>query len=310
MNMPNLLGSTLRMMIVLWLAVTLVFFLLRLLPGDPVAAEVYQAGGTATQVAQRRAALGLRDSVWVQYQHYLVDLGKGDLGTSWLYKQPVLDLILDRLLPTLSLGLAAFAVATAGGFVLGISHALASFPLIRIVSESLITMALSVPIYLSALVVIYFFSISVNILPVFGEDTPLHLVLPAFTLGFHASGSIAHVFSSNLHDVFQQPYMLTARAKGLPPIDLLDHAMRVALLPTLSVMGLQAGFLLNGTVIIEFIFARKGLGSLLYQAVQGHDYPLVQALALLGASVYLITNGLSAYCRRRLDPRLSLAVNA
>jgi peptide/nickel transport system permease protein len=131
------------------------------------------------------------------------------------------------------------------------------------------------------------------------------LILPACTLGFHTGGSIAHVLSFNLRDTYRQYFMLTARAKGLPPADQLDHALRVALVPTLSILALQAGFLLSGTVIIEVMFVRRGLGSLLYQSVLDRDYPIVQALAIFGAIIYLLVNAASNLARRLLDPRLS-----
>jgi peptide/nickel transport system permease protein len=290
--------------LVLWLATTLVFVFLRILPGDPVTAIVFQGGGTLEQAQQRRAELGLDDPLPVQYWHYLKQLSRGDLGDSLLYYQPVTQLIGERLFPTLSLALASLGVALGLGMILGILGGIHCPLWLRWFSEGIVALALSMPIYLTALLAIYLFSVYWDILPVFGSDTLSHLILPSVTLGFHTSGSIARVLSISLREAFDKPYMLTARAKGLPPLDVLDHALRVALLPTLSVIALQIGFLLSGTVIIEFIFGRRGLGTLLYQAVQGHDYPLVQALTMLAAVFYMGANVLSQIARHWLDPRL------
>ncbi len=288
--------------VVLWLALTLVFVTLRVLPGDAVTATFRDT--TDTEMNARRAALGLDDHWLTQYARYLGDLLRGDLGHSLTSSESVGQMILSRLGPTLALGLAAFGIMTALGITLGIFSALESPHWLRHLSNNLIVLAQAVPFYVTALLLIHIFTRQFAILPAFGSRTPLHLILPAFTLGFHTAGGVAQVLSINLRDTFRQPYMLTARAKGLPPIDLLDHALRVALLPTLSAIALQAGFLLSGTVVIEVLFVRRGLGNLLFQSVLNRDYPVVQALALLSALIYLSANGFSGIARRLLDPRL------
>lgn len=296
--------ALLHMMGVLWCAVTLVFVLLRVLPGDPISAQVFQSGGTQSQADQQRAELGLADPIHEQYIRYWGDLLQGDLGDSLLYYQPVTALIGERLLPTVSLTFGAMSVAMTVGCGMGLMAVIDRPQVIGWLGQGFITLSLAIPLYLTAIIAIYWFSVRWDVLPVFGSDTPAHLILPASVLGFHTGGSIAQVLRANLMEVWQQPFMLTVNAKGMPWSVKFDHTVRLAILPVIGVIGVQAGFLLSGTVVIEFIFGRQGLGTLLYQAVQGHDYPLVQGLTLLGAFFYLGANGLSAMARYLLDPRL------
>lgn len=289
---------------VLWIAVSIVFFALRVIPGDAISTALAQSGSSQADIASQRHSLGLDESWLIQYQRYLFDLIKGDFGTSLVSYQPVTTAILARLGPTLALGFAAFGVAISVGGILGIINSFDNPRWLYQLTNGMIALSQAVPFYVTALIVIYIFSLKLDILPAFGSQTPLHLVLPASTLGFHTGGSIAHVLSLNLRDTYRQPFMLTARAKGLPLLDQLDHALRVAILPTLSVLALQAGFLLSGTVIIEVMFVRRGLGSLLYQSVLDRDYPIVQALAIFSAIIYLLTNAASNLARRLLDPRM------
>lgn len=294
---------------VLWIAVSLVFFALRMIPGDAVSTALTQSGSTQEDILARQEALGFDDSWLSQYGRYLSEIIRGDFGTSLVSYQPVTTAIFARLGPTLALGLAAFSVAITIGIILGILNSLDNPQWLRRLTDSIIALAQAVPFYVTALIVIYLFSLKLDLLPASGSQTPLHLILPACTLGFHTGGSIAHVLSLNLRDTYRQYFMLVAKSKGLPPIDQLDHALRVAILPTLSILALQAGFLLSGTVIIEVMFVRRGLGSLLYQSVLDRDYPVVQALAIFGAIVYLLANAASHLARRLLDPRLLVTLS-
>lgn len=284
----------------LWVAVTLVFFALRVLPGDAVLTT--HRNSSPQQLETIRTELGLTQPLSVQYGGYLLQLAQGDLGISLTSYQPVTKVIAVRLVPTLALGLSAFGVATTLGMLLGVISSLGGW--LGRFADMAILFSQAVPFYITAIVAVIIFSVELQWLPASGSSSPVHLILPAATLGFHTSGSIARVLSANLREAYQQPYMLTAQAKGLPPIDLFDHAFRIALLPTLSVLALQAGFLLSSTVIVEVMFSRRGVGSLLYQSVLDRDYPVVQALTLLGASTYLAANGVSQLARRQLDPRL------
>lgn len=298
-----MIGAFLRAVMVVWLVLTVVFVVLRLLPGDAITADGTYL--TPQQIDQRRQALGLNDPIHQQYQQYMTDLLHGDWGQSLISSENVSSMILSRLGPTLALGIGAFGVAVGIGFGLGIG-AIVEVRSIRTMSNSLIAISQAMPMYVSGLLVIYVFSLELKWLPAGGSSTPQHLILPCGVLGFHAASSIAAVLRANLQAVYAMPHMLTARAKGLYPIDLLDHALRLAILPTLSTIALQAGFLLGGTVIIEVIFVRRGLGSLMLDAVLDRDYPVVQALSIWGALIYVFTVGASRIAQYLLDPRPNL----
>lgn len=295
----------LRGVLVMWTAVTLVFIAVRVLPGDAISAELLPAGASDAQIEAEKEKLGLNDPLPQQYFSYIVDVLRGDLGQSLRYRDAVTHIIRGRIGPTFALGMAAFAVMLLTGAVLGVTSIETCPPPLRYISRVTIAFSQSVPIYITAIVAVFIFSLELDMLPSVGSDTPRHLILPALVLGFHTSGAVARVLSASLTDALQQPFMLTARAKGLPPIDLLDHALRVALLPVLRVVALQTGFLLGGTVIIEGLFVRRGLGSLLFESVLDRDYPMVQALALLAAMFYLLANGLARLGQRLIDPRLT-----
>lgn len=295
--------SVLRIVVVVWLATTLVFIMLRLLPGDAVSAD--EGFVSAGQAEQRRQSLGLDEPLYIQYQTYITDILLGNWGNSWRSDEPVETMIMSRLGPTLALGFGAFAVALSFGLGLGITSTVAWQP-IQAISNALITISQAVPMYVSALLLIYVFSLELKWLPASGSATPLHLILPCGVLGFHAASGIAAVLRSNLIEVYAMPHMLTARAKGLYPIDQLEHAIRLAILPTLSAIAIQAGFLLGGTVIIEVLFVRRGLGSLLFDAVLERDYPVVQALTVLSTLFYMLSISGSRLAQKLIDPRPTL----
>jgi ABC-type dipeptide/oligopeptide/nickel transport system permease component len=294
-----------RGMLVLWVAVSLVFVMLRILPGDGVSANLRQSGASEAQIREQQRALCLDCPIWQQYTDYVSDVVQGKLGFSTRYQLPVTTVVRERIGATLSLGFAAFGLALITGLVLGIAYGVPFAPTKQL-SELVIVLLQAVPIYLTAIIGVYVLGLYFDWLPSVGSGSLNQLILPAGTLSLHVGGSIARVLGANLRHTLDQPYMLTARAKGLPPIDQLDHALRTALLPTLSVLVLQAGFLLSGTVIIEFIFVRPGLGSLLREAVLERDYAIVQTLILFSTLIYLGANATSNLLRYLLDPRLRI----
>lgn len=293
----------LHSLVVLGVAVTLVFGAMRLLPGDAISTTLEQSSASQSDIQAQRDALCLSCPMHVQYINYLGDLLQGDLGFSLRYQQPVMSLIRQNLPATLALSMSAFAVALLVGTVLGIIYGASNGWLYNL-SESIIIFTQAVPVYVLGVLGIYLFSVYLDILPAVGSTTPAHLILPASALGFQIGGTIARVLGENLRANLTAPFMLTARAKGLPPIDQLDHAIRLAILPVLNVLALQIGFLMSGTVIMEYLFVRQGLGKLLYTAVLNRDYPLVQALVLLSALVYLIANNIAQILQYLIDPRL------
>lgn len=295
--------AVLRGVLVIWTALTLVFIAMRVLPGDSISAVLRQSGASQQQIQAQQEALCLNCPVYEQYFNYIADLMTGDFGFSTRFNQPVTRVISDRFFPTFALGLSAFGVAIISGVLAGIADGIGR-GWVRALAGAFIVASQAVPIYLTAVLGIYIFSLYLDVLPAVGSATPAHLVLPATTLGLHVGGNIARVLGASLRDTYEAQFMVTAKAKGLPPIDQLEHAFRVAILPVLSVFALQAGFLLGGTVIMEYLFVRRGLGSLLHTAVLDRDYAVVQALVLLSAIVYVVANGAAGLGRQLLDPRI------
>lgn len=308
----------LKIILTAWLAVTLSFIALRVLPGDGITAQLRLSGVPQSEIASRRAALGFDDPLYVQYGRYWINLAQGDLGQSLNTQENVTQMIRARLAPTFSLALVALLIAVTFGLVLGCVPTLTEFVaqgtfffhyvrFLRGASIALTTFALAAPAYWTATLAIFILTHQLAILPSGGTQNIKSLILPALVLGFHVSGAIARVTEASLREVLTQPFIQTARAKGMPFEVVLEHALRVAMLPVFTVTALQAGFLLGGTVIIEIIFTRRGLGSLMIQAVQEQDYPLVQGLVLLSALVYAVTRALAEFLRWLADPRLRIS---
>lgn len=294
------LGSVL---VVVWLATTLAFVALRWAPGDAVDSTLARSGAGAQELAARRAALGLDDSIGQQYTTYLFDVLRGDLGESLISQQPVNQLIAQNFGPTAALALSTLLVAVVLGLALGIVSGLARHRILQWGAEAASALALSTPVYWTATLAIYLFTLELGILPGVGGQGPRTLILPALVLGFHTAGSIARVVDSSIRETAVLDFVRTARAKGLPEPDVLDHILRVGLLPVIAVVALQLGFLLSGTVITETIFVRRGLGRVLLTAVSERDYPVVQGLVLLSALVYSLINALADVVYRVVDPR-------
>lgn len=290
---------------VLWGVATLVFVLMRLLPGDPAILMLSEGGGSATAVTELRAALALDESLWVQYQRYLFRLIRGDLGTSLFTHRSVVVTIAEQLPSTIELALAAMGVAIVVGGSLGLLAALKQGTWVDALVTGLSVVGVSLPIYWSALLLIWVLSIWLGWLPATGQGGLAHLVMPALVLGFASSGVIARLVRASLLEVLSQDFMITARAKGLGEgVLLLRHALKNALIPVITVIGLQFGFLLSGTVVTETIFSRQGIGRLLVQAILWKDFPLVQGIVLLAALVYTMMNLSVDIVYALLDPRI------
>lgn len=305
-------GGLIRWLLTGWLAVTLVFLALRVLPGDAIETQLRITGTSTADIARRRTALGLDDPLWVQYGRYWLALGQGDLGNSLITREPVREMIAVRLPSTLLLALTALSIAVTGGVMTGTLATIRSSQenrswLLRpleIFSSGIMALALAMPVYWSATLLIFLLSNQLAWLPAGGNEGLASLILPALVLGFSTSGAIARVTQTALRSLADQPFVQTARAKGLPPDLVFEHLFRAALPPILSITGLQAGFLLSGTLIVEVIFTRRGLGSLMVQSVLNQDYPVVQGSVLLSAFSYALTRGLANWARRWSDPRL------
>lgn len=286
-----------------WLAATLSFFALRALPGDAIRSQLVISGASEAVIAERRAALGLDDPLPVQYVRFLVGVLRGDLGTSLIDGQPVTDILLRALPPTLALAGSALAVAAALGLGLGTAAALklrGITPLARL----LLTLSLSVPIYWTGTLAIYLFAARLNWLPSGGAGDASALILPALALGFHTAGAIARVTQASIEAAIRAPFIATARAKGLPEHTIiLRHALRHALPPVVSVTALQAGFLLGGVVITESLFARPGIGRILLDAALNQNYPVVQGAVIWAALAYTFASTAADMLTGIIDPR-------
>jgi ABC-type dipeptide/oligopeptide/nickel transport system permease component len=290
---------------VLWGVATLVFVIMRLLPGDPAALMLSEAGGSAQAIAELRAELGLDDSLVTQYGRYLLQLAQADLGRSLFTQRSVVETISEQLFSTIELAIAAIVVAAASGISLGVLAAAKQGTWIDTFVMAISVSGISIPIFWSALLLIWLFALTLDWLPATGQGGVAHLILPAFVLGFASAGAVTRLVRASLLDVMEQDYVSTARAKGLAERTILfRHTLRNAFIPVLSIIGLQFGFLLGGTVVIETIFSRPGLGHLLVNAILWKDLPLVQGIVLLVALIYTLVNLTTDVAYAYLDPRI------
>lgn len=286
-----------------WLAVTLVFLLLRAIPGDAITAQLTRVGVSEAEIATIRAEMGLDADVLTQYARYMSGLLRGDLGVSLTSTLPVTDVIAPRLIPTLTLALSTLVVASVLGISLGLMASLDTRT--SRIARGIINLSLSLPIYWTGTLAIIVFVGMLNWSPAFGTGGLKRLILPVAVLSFHVMAPIALATSANLHTLRHSTFARTARAKGLRErLVLWRHVVRPGLAPVLSVIALQAGFLLSGTVITESLFVRSGLGGLLLQSTIDRDFPVVQGIVILAAVFYLLATLLADAFARLLDPRL------
>jgi len=290
---------------VLWGVATLVFVVMRLLPGDPAALMLSEAGGSAEAIAGMRASLGFDDPLIVQYVRYLSSLLQADLGVSLFSHRAVVTIIAEQLPSTIALAVAAMIVAVGLGVTMGVTAAARHGAWLDRLITAIAATGVSIPIFWSALILIWLFSLRLGWLPATGQGSLAHLIMPALVLGFASAAVIARLVRASLLDTLEQDYVNTARAKGLVEgVVLMRHAFRNALIPVVTVIGLQFGFLLGGTVVIETIFSRQGIGRLMVDAILWKDFPVVQGIVLLAALVYTLVNLTVDAAYAYLDPRI------
>lgn len=283
----------------------IVFMMLQLVPGDPVMMMLGEFSmATTKDVEAMREQLGFNDPLYIQYWNYFKGLITGDLGTSMRTKKPVIDLILARLPSTFELTFFGLLFAIIFGTSLGIIAALKHNTFIDYFTVVIALLGVSIPGFWLALLFIFFFSIRLEWLPITGSS-PLTLIMPCLALGLWAGGTIARLVRSGMLEVLQSDYVRTARAKGLYKHRIiLVHALRNALLPVVTIFGIQFGHVLAGTVIIEAVFARPGLGLMLVNAIVAKDFPLVQGTIMFVAGAYIVVNILVEVLYTYLDPRI------
>lgn len=284
---------------------TIVFFLMRILPSDPAKLMLYETGASAADIEKLRQQLGLNDPIYVQYWHYLTDVMRGDFGKSFYTKQNVITMLSQQLPSTIQLAIAGMIISTGFGGILGVLSAVRQGSWIDTTSMMFALVGVSLPSFWLGLMLIFLFSLKVHFFPSVGTGGLDHLILPAITLGIGGSAIVARLVRSSMLEVMRQEYVLTARAKGLSSYAVtVRHALRNALIPTATIVGLQFGYLLGGTVVVETVFAREGIGRVAVTAITGRDFNVIQGWALFIAAMYIIVNLLVDISYAWLDPRV------
>lgn len=285
----------------------LVFSMVRLVPGDPVDIMfANQPRPTPEQRAALRHQLGLDLPIHRQYLHFLGRALRGDLGRSFRTKQPVTSEIVARLPNTVKLTMASLSIAVLFGLCAGMLAAMFKGSWIDAATMVIAILGVSLPAFWLGLMLILLFAVQLGWFPVSGATTWRHLVLPAVTLGVLTSGILARMTRSSLLEELSHDYVRTARAKGLRESAVIArHALRNALIPVVTIVGLQLGQLLSGAFIIEAVFAYPGVGLLAVNALQARDFPLIQGIVLLVAVIYVVVNLAVDLLYCLIDPRVS-----
>ena len=292
--MPVLFGVTLA-----------VFSMLFLVPGDPVKMMLAEFVTSPDQIAEMRAQLHLDEPLPQQYGRFVVNALRGDLGTSIRSRRPVATEIAENVASTAQLALASMAIAVAIGVPLGLLAALFRNTWLDVGSMVVALLGVSMPSFWLGLLLIFVFSLHLAWFPATGGGDLLHLVLPSLTLGTIASAIIARLTRSSMLEVLGQDYVRTARAKGLAWWGVVvRHALKNALIPIITIFGLQFGNLLAGAVIVETVFSRPGLGRLIVGGILAKDFPLVQGTVLFVAASYVMINVLVDFAYAFVDPRI------
>ena len=284
-----------------------VFSLLFLIPGDPVKMMLAEFATTPEQVARMRAQLRLDDPIALQYGRFVWGAATGDLGTSIRSRRPVAQEIGENLGSTATLATASMAIAVVLGVSLGLVASLARNSWLDVGSMFVALLGVSMPSFWLGLLLILGFSLHLRWLPATGGGDLPHLVMPALTLGLIASAIIARLTRSSMLEVLGQEYVRTARAKGLGGWSVVvRHGLANALIPIVTIFGLQFGNLLAGAVIVETVFSRPGVGRLIVSGILNKDFPLVQGTILFVAAAYVLINLMVDLAYAVLDPRIRL----
>jgi peptide/nickel transport system permease protein len=283
----------------------LVFAMLRLIPGDPAQILLFGSSPTPARVAELRTTLGLDRPFFLQYALYLGRVLTGDLGYSYVSNASVGSEIMQRVPYTLNLTGFAMLVALLVGIPTGMAAGLRPGSAVDRLATGASVLGLAVPSFWLAQLLVLLFAVKLGLLPALGVGGSVALVLPALSLGLGFAAIITRMLRSSLIEVYQQPYMLVARAKGLSSWRMLTrHALRNAASSVVTIVGLQIGNLIAGAIAIEVIFGRPGLGSYLVARIQQKDIPSIQGIVLFVAIVYLLVNMLVDLTHATLDPRI------
>ncbi len=302
---------------VLFGVLLVVFVLLRLVPGDPVEIIFESGGRSSVAVAGRGASMeqveALRESynldkpMPVQFFIYMKDMLTGNFGRSFQTNQQIGELVKELFPHTLQLTFAGMGVALFIGLLAGMLSAIRHHTWVDYLGQFVAVFGVSVPDFFFGLLMIFLFSMTLDWLPSIGQDHPLSLLMPAVTLGVSGAAIIARLTRSSMLDVLSRDYIRTARAKGVRERGVVwGHALKNALIPVITIVGLQFGGLLTGAIVIEVVFTRQGLGYELVEAVQRRNYPVIQALVMFASIVYVFVNILVDVLYTYIDPRVRL----
>jgi len=282
----------------------LVFVILRVIPGDP-AKMLLPEGAPQSAVDELNRHLGLREPIWIQYGLFLQSVAQGDFGQSFQYRSPARQVVVERLPATIQLTLAAMVLTVLFGVSIGIVAAVRQGTAYDYAGTVLAVLGQSLPNFWLGIMLILLFGVTLRWLPTSGFEGWSYLVLPSLTLAAFPTALVARLTRSSLLEILGQEYIRTGRAKGLAErAVVLRHALRNATIPLLTVIGLQIGTLLGGAVITESIFAWPGMGKLVVDAIFFRDFPVVQTILILSATIFVVINLLVDVLYTVLDPRI------
>jgi peptide/nickel transport system permease protein len=285
---------------------SLTIFLFVRLTGDPAVLFV-EPGASQADLDSIREQFGLDQPIWVQYASFVASLAQGDFGQSFYYRTPVFELYLSRLPNSLMLALAAMAFSLLIGIPSGILAAVRVGGFWDKAGKIFALLGLSVPSFWIGLVMILFFSVYLEWLPSSGSGTPLHVLMPAFALGWYFAAAHMRLTRSSMLDVLGSEYIKLARLKGLPEsLVIAKHAFKNALIPVLTLAGINLVIMINVAVVVETVFAWPGVGRLLYEGITFRDFPVVQGIVVMGGAMIVVVNLVIDILYAVIDPRIRL----
>jgi len=303
--------------IILFIVTLIVFFSIRLLPGDPLVIflgqQATQGGVSTAELDRLREEYGLNDPIMVQYGNWMWGILHGDLGTSIYYHEDVGVLMGERFPVTLHLGLLAFIINIVVGVLMGIAAAIRRGTWIDMVSTSLANIGICIPVFWLGILMIYLFGLKLNLLPIYGYTSPFkdfwlntqQVIMPVFCMAITMMATTARLARSSMLEVTRQDYIRTAWSKGLRERSvIMRHALKNGLIPVITLLGIGLGMVFAGSVLIETIFAINGIGRLLVTSIFAQDYVVIQSGTLVIAMIIIITNLLVDISYGWLDPRI------
>ncbi|WP_420491748.1 ABC transporter permease [Neobacillus drentensis] len=283
----------------------LVFCINYLLPGDPVLFMIDPSVATPEMVENLRKELGLDQPFYMQFIHYFTNILQGDFGQSLVNSEPVLPKILEHFPATLALTFASAVISVVIGVTFGVLSAIYQNKWIDIMARLIGLFGISMPTFWSGILLILIFSVSLNWFPAMGSEGWKTLVLPSLSLGFVGAGLIIRMVRNSMLEVINEQFIITLRAKGLSErVVMYRHALRNAMIPAITIIGLNIGELMAGTVVIETVFSRQGIGRIVADAIMAKDLPVIQGVVFFSAIVYVIVNLLVDLSYSIIDPRV------